>query len=304
MVLSNKQGELPTLQVPITQLKYYQMKFTLGTLLAIPAAALFMTACNNGSSTTSATKDSTKTPTVQVTNVTIDAGGVPLNSVVAFNDDTITRKPVIVIVPEWWGLDTHVKNVAQRLAELGYFAIGLDMYGNSKLADNPDTAKAWATPFYANPRLANERILAAIAKAKTYSVVDTANIAAIGYCFGGSCVLNAARLGTPLKAVASLHGGLATSLPISKDLFKAAVLICHGAADKFVSPEEVATFKKQMDSAGVKYVFKEYANATHAFTNPAATATGKKFNMPIEYNAAADTASWNDMKAFLGAELR
>jgi len=280
------------------------MKFTLSTLLAIPAAALFMTACNNGASTNTETKDSTKTPTVQVTDVTIESNGVPLNSVVAFNDDTATKKPVIVIVPEWWGLDTHVKNVAQRLAELGYFAVGLDMYGNSKLADNPDSAKAWATPFYANPKMAYERIAAAVAKAKTYSQVDTSRIAAIGFCFGGSCVLNAARLGMPLKGVVSFHGGLATSLPISKDLFTASALICHGAADKFVSPEEVATFKKQMDSAGVKYVFKEYANATHAFTNPAATATGKKFNMPIEYNAAADTASWNDMKAFLGAELK
>lgn len=279
------------------------MKFTLGTLLAIPAAALFMTACNNGSSTTE-TKDSTKTPTVQVTDVTIEANGVPLNSVVAFNDDTATKKPVIVIVPEWWGLDTHVKTVAQRLAELGYFAVGLDMYGNGKLADNPDSAKAWATPFYANPKMAYERIAAAIAKAKTYTQVDTSRIAAIGFCFGGSCVLNVARLGMPLKAIVSFHGGLATSLPVSKDQFTAAALICHGAADKFVSPEEVATFKKQMDSAGVKYEFKEYANATHAFTNPAATATGKKFNMPIEYNAAADTASWNDMKAFLGTELK
>ena len=170
------------------------MKFTLGTLLAIPAAALFMTACNNGSSTTE-TKDSTKTPTVQVTDVTIEANGVPLNSVVAFNDDTATKKPVIVIVPEWWGLDTHVKTVAQRLAELGYFAVGLDMYGNGKLADNPDSAKAWATPFYANPKMAYERIAAAVAKAKTYTQVDTSRIAAIGFCFGGSCVLNVARLG-------------------------------------------------------------------------------------------------------------
>lgn len=292
------------MQHPITQLKYYQMKFTLGTLLAIPAAALFMTACNNHPSSSTETKDSTKTPTVQVTDVTIDANGVPLNSVVAYNDDTTTKKPVIVIVPEWWGLDTHVKNVAQRLADLGYFAVGLDMYGNGKLADNPDSAKAWATPFYANPKMAYDRIAAAIAKAKTYSQADTSRIAAIGFCFGGSCVLNAARLGMPLKGIVSFHGGLATSLPITKELFTASALICHGGADKFVSPEEVATFKKQMDSAGIKYVFKEYANATHAFTNPAATATGKKFNMPIEYNAAADTASWNDMKTFLGTELK
>lgn len=279
------------------------MKFTFGNLLAIPAAAFIMTACNNQSASTTTTTDSTHTPTVQESPVTIEANGVSLNSVIAFNDDTTTKKPVIIIVPEWWGLDTHVKNVAKELAELGYLAIGLDMYGNGKLADNPDSAKAYATPFYADPKQAYDRIAAAVEKAKTYSQADTTRIAAIGYCFGGSCVLNAARLGMPLKAVVSLHGGLATSLPVSKDKFTAVALICNGGADKFVSAAEVATFKKQMDSAGIKYTFKEYANATHAFTNPAATETGKKFNMPIEYNAAADTASWNDMKAFLGAEL-
>ena len=279
------------------------MKFTFAKLLAIPAAALCISACNNHSSTGTNTTDSTKTPTVQESPVTLTVDSVNLNSVVAYNDDTTTKKPIVVIIPEWWGLDTHVKNVAKRLAELGYLAIGLDMYGNGKLADNPDSAKAYATPFYQNPQLAYARIEAALAKAKTYPQADTNHTAAIGYCFGGAMVLNAARLGLPVSGVVSFHGGLAGVPPV-KEKFHAQVLVCHGAADKFVSPQEVATFKKQMDSLAIPYTFKEYANATHAFTNPDATEKGKKFNLPIEYNAAADTASWNDMKVFFDKILK
>jgi len=127
--------------------------------------------------------------------------------------------------------------------------------------------------------------------------VDTNNIAAIGYCYGGFVVLNAAKQGSDLKGVVSFHGGLAGVQP-SKDLLKADILICHGGADGFVPQPEVNAFKKGMDSIKASYTFKVYPDATHAFTNPEATAKGKQFSMPIEYNAAADTASWNDMKVF------
>ena len=112
-------------------------------------------------------------------------------------------------------------------------------------------------------------------------------------------VLNMARLGAKLNGVVSFHGNLA-GVPTDKNLLKAAVLVCHGAADPFVKPEEVTSFKKQMDSIGANYTFKTYEGALHAFTNPAATAMGEKFKIPIAYNAAADTASWKDMKEFFG----
>ena len=108
-----------------------------------------------------------------------------------------------------------------------------------------------------------------------------------------------ALLGDNLKGVVSFHGGLETA-PVNKDLLKAAILICHGEADKFVPDEQVAAFRKKLDSIGANYTFKSYPGATHAFSNPDATETGKKFDMPIAYNAAADTASWNEMKAFFG----
>ncbi|MDH5297297.1 MAG: dienelactone hydrolase family protein, partial [Nitrospirota bacterium] len=173
------------------------------------------------------------------------------------------------------------------------------MYGEGKTADNPQDAGALATPFYQNPSMAKSHFDAAMAKLKSFPQADATNMAAIGYCFGGSMALNMARMGEDLKGVISFHGGLA-GVPLDKDLLKARVLVLHGNDDKFVSPEEVATFRHQMDSIGANYTFIGYPNATHAFTNPAATANGEKFNIPIAYNAAADTASFEEMKKFFG----
>jgi dienelactone hydrolase len=132
--------------------------------------------------------------------------------------------------------------------------------------------------------------------------VDQTKIAGIGYCFGGGMLLNLVRMGEPLNGIVSFHGSL-LGTPADKYLTKAEILVCHGEKDDFVNAE-VATFKKQMDSIGAKYTFKTYPGATHAFTNPDATEMGKKFKMPIEYNAAADSASWNDMKVFFGRIFR
>jgi dienelactone hydrolase len=209
----------------------------------------------------------------------------------------------VLVVHEWWGLNGYPKMRARKLAELGYVAMAVDMYGNGKTADNPDDAGKMAGPFYQDPQMAKSRFDAALNKLKTYPQVDTTNIAAIGYCFGGGIVLNTARLGENLKGVVSFHGTL-VGTPADKNLLKAKILVCHGADDQFVKPQEVAKFKKQMDSIGADYTFKQYPNATHAFTNPDATASGQKFKIPIAYNAAADSASWNDMKSFFAKIFR
>ena len=138
----------------------------------------------------------------------------------------------------------------------------------------------------------------AVEELKKNPNVDQSKMAGIGYCFGGGMLLNFVRMGEPLNGIVSFHGSL-LGTPANKDLTKAEILVCHGEADSFVNAE-VAPFKKQMDSIGKSYTFKSYPGATHAFTNPDATETGKKFKMPIEYNAAADSASWNDMKEFFG----
>lgn len=226
-----------------------------------------------------------------------------MNGYVVYDPARTGRLPIVLVAPEWWGLNDYVKMRARQLADLGYLAMAVDLYGNGVVAHTPEEAQKLTAPFYADPHLCENAIRAALAKAMTLEKADTSRLAAIGYCFGGYVVLNAAKLGVPFNAVVSFHGGLG-GVPPKKDSVTARFLICHGAADQFVTEKEVAAFKKQMDSAGILYTFKDYPNATHAFTNPASTETGRKFNIPIIYNPAADTASWNDMKIFLREVLR
>jgi dienelactone hydrolase len=238
-----------------------------------------------------------KTIAIKTENVDYSGDGVTMKGFVAYNEDTATAKPVVLILPEWWGIGDYTRGRAKQLAELGYVAFAVDMYGDGKTAETPDEAGKLATPFYTSATLGKARFDAAMGKIKTYKFADTNRVAAIGYCFGGAMVLNMARAGEPLKGVVSFHGNLVGN-KLDKNLLKADVLVCHGDDDKFVLPAEVATFKKQMDSIVASYTFKSYAGATHAFSNPAATEKGKKYNIPVAYNAAADTASFNEMKVF------
>jgi len=239
-------------------------------------------------------------PKIKEEIVTYTADGITFKSFVAYDDSKSGKRPAILVVPEWWGLNDYTRSRVRQLAGLGYIAMAVDMFGDGKTAANPQEAQEFTKPFYTDPNLAKSRIDAALNKLKTYPVADINNMAAIGYCFGGNCVLNAAKLGADLKGVVSFHGGLGGA-PANKQLLKARILVCNGAADKFVSEQSISDFKHGLDSIGADYTFKSYANATHAFTNPASTENGKKFNMPIEYNEAADKASWNDMKVFFAS---
>ncbi|MFM2359095.1 MAG: hypothetical protein RLY16_1088 [Bacteroidota bacterium] len=227
-----------------------------------------------------------------------DASGTALKGYVAYDGKIKGARPAVLVIHEWWGINDYARKRADMLAALGYIAIAVDMYGDAKQGNTPQEAGALATPFYKDPKLAYSRVEAALNKIKTYPQTDAKNIAAIGYCFGGSMVLNAAKLGMNLKGVVSFHGGLA-GVPATTGTTKAKILVCHGAADKFISDAELTGFKANLDSVKVNYTFKSYPDATHAFSNPEATEKGKKFNIPIAYNAEADKNSWNDMKAFL-----
>jgi len=237
-----------------------------------------------------------KTVDIKEEPVTYTEDGINFKGYVTYDANQQGIRPAVLVVHEWWGLNDYPRSRAKQLAQLGYIAMAVDMYGDGKTGENPQTAQALATPYYKDPTLAKTRLDAAINKLKTFPQTDTSRMTAIGYCYGGYIVLNAAKLGADLKGVVSFHGDL-SGVPVNKDLLKAKILVCHGEADQFVNPE-VAAFKKSMDSAGVDYTFRSYPNAVHAFTNPAATENGKKFKMPIAYNAAADAASWKDMKAF------
>ena len=231
-------------------------------------------------------------------NVMYTVGNTVYKGFLAYDERLKGKRPAVLVVPEWWGLNDYPKMRVRMLAELGYVALAVDMFGDGKVAVNPTEAKAYTAPFYTDPKLSKTILDVALRKIKEYKQTDPSNIFAIGYCFGGAVVLNAAELGSNFKGVVSFHGGL-NGVPANKDLLKAKILICHGAIDKFVTEKDVDKFKHQMDSIGATYTYIDYPNATHAFTNPAATETGKKFNMPIEYNKTADMNSWNDMKKFL-----
>jgi dienelactone hydrolase len=267
-------------------------------LLASVLLPFLMTACsnnpNNPSAAAPAGGDSTG---IKEETISFSADSANLQAFVVYDDSIKGKRPAVIVIPEWWGLNDYPKMRARMLAKLGYVAMALDIYGDGKVAATPDSAMAYAGPFYAHPEKAKARIDAAIAKLRTYDNVDTAEIGAIGYCFGGGVLLNTARLGDDLKGVVSFHGSL-LGTPARKDLLRTKILVCHGNSDKFVTPDMVVAFKKQMDSIGATYTFIGYDSATHAFTNPASTVNGQKFHMPIAYNGKADTASWEAMKTF------
>ena len=260
--------------------------------VALFLAAFYFSACNNNTD-----KEKVKTQVIKEQNIAYSTDSTSLMGFMAYDSAVTGKRPVVLVIHEWWGLNEHTKNKVRELAKLGYLAFAVDMYGDGKMGDDPEAAGKLAMPFYTNTALAKSRFDAALAKVKTFPQADTGKIAATGYCFGGAMVLNLARLGEDLKGVVSFHGNL-VGVPADKQLLKAKILVCHGADDQFVLPAEVAQFKKQMDSIGADYKFVAYAGATHAFTNPNATAAGKKFNLPIAYNAAADAGSWKEMQDF------
>ena len=277
------------------------MKNTL--LTALIGTAFIFTACGGGGSNTSATtdtatvSDNSKPMAIKEENVDITADTTTMKSFVAYDESKTDKRPIVLVVPEWWGVTDFTRSKAKQLAQEGYFAVVVDLYGNGRTADNPDAAMGYAGGFYKNPQLATSRLLAALEKAKTYPQADSSKTAAIGFCFGGSMVLNAAKLGAPLDGVVSFHGGL-QGVPPAKNTVTSKILVLNGAADPYVPAQDVANFKKQLDSAGVPYTFKEYPDAKHAFTNPEADEFARKFKMGVGYNEAADKNSWNDMKSF------
>ena len=229
--------------------------------------------------------------------VNYDIDGINHKSFVAYTGNKDEIKPVVMIIPEWWGLTDYAKDRAKQLAELGYFAMAVDYYGEGKTVDDPEEAAKLAEPFYKISINAKLKFDKAKAQLLNFPNANFDKIAVIGYCFGGAQALNMARQENDLKGVVSFHGNLMTGIKPKNNKVK--ILVCNGQADTFVPAEEIAAFKKEMDSAKVNYKFIDYPNALHSFTNPASTAVGDKYKMAIAYNKEADEKSWKDMKAFL-----
>jgi len=228
--------------------------------------------------------------------------GVQLRGFLAYDDAGVKagRRPGVLVVHEWWGLNDYVKGRAVQLAKLGYVAFALDMYGKGVLATDPKTAGELAGQFRGKPLMA-ERARAGLDQLLATGLVDPARVAAIGYCFGGSAVQALAYAGAPLAGIVSFHGGL---IPASADAAarnKARILICHGALDPSMKREDIDAYLKSLDDGKFDYRFVQYAGALHAFTNPdadAIAAANPGMKGFIAYSPSADRRSWEDMKVF------
>ena len=240
-------------------------------------------------------------PNIQSEEVTYTAGDTTLVGYMAWDANEEGPRPGVLVVHQWWGHSDYVRRRARMLAELGYTALALDMYGEGRHADHPEDAMKFMNESMANIDVAKGRFMAAYELLKQHGTTNPNDIAAIGYCFGGAVVLHMARFGTDLDGVVSFHGNLATEAPAQKGAVKGKLLVLHGAEDPLVPPEQVTAFKKEMGVAEVDYVFIEYPGAKHAFTDQAATEKGKKHKMPLQYDEKADEQSWAEMSKFLEA---
>ena len=237
--------------------------------------------------------------------VTYKDGTTTLKGFVVYDDATRAKRAGVVVVPEWWGITRHVHGEAKRLAGQGYTAFIADMYGDGRTADNPKDAGTLAGGVMKDPAAMQSRFNAAKDALAKHPTVDRTRIAAIGFCFGGGVVLNMARTGSDLKGVAAFHAGLDANVPAAtQGKVKAKVLVLQGGDDPFVKPEEAGAFKQEMQRANVDYRYIDYPGAVHAFTNPDATEAGKKFKLPLKYNAKADKAAKAEADKFLADVLK
>lgn len=232
--------------------------------------------------------------------VTYTDGTTTMKGYLAYDDGMSDKRPGILVVHEWWGHNEYARKRARMLAELGYVALAVDMYGEGKQAQHPDDAGKFSGEIRKNMDLGRKRFSAAGKLLAGHRFTDPTRIGAIGYCFGGSVVLQMARDGMDLAGVASFHGGLTTDAPAKPGAVKAKILVATGAEDKFVPPDQVEAFEREMKAAGADFRVISHPGAVHSFTNPDADANGKKFNLPLAYNAEADKQSWEEMQRFFG----
>jgi dienelactone hydrolase len=232
-------------------------------------------------------------------------GNTTMKGFVVYDDAVQGKRPGIVMVHEWWGITKYIHNEAQKFAQQGYTAFIADMYGDGKSADNPNDAGALATIVMKDPKVMEARFNAAQAQLSKHPSADPTHIGAVGYCFGGAVVLNMARAGADLDAVAGFHASLGLNTPApAPGTVKAKILVLNGADDPFVKREEYEALKKDFDAAKAEYRVVQYPGAVHAFTNPEATELGQKFNLPLRYDAQADREAKAEASKFFAANLQ
>lgn len=225
-------------------------------------------------------------------------GDTALEGYLAYDETAQGPRPGMLVVHEWKGLGDYAKRRARQLAELGYVALAVDMYGKGVYAKDHEEAAKLSGALRGDRELMRGRILAALTVLKNQPRVDAGRLGAIGYCFGGTTVLELARSGADVAGVASFHGGLSTPVPAQPGVVKAKVLVCRGSADPFVTPEEVAAFEKEMHDAGVDSRVIVYEGAVHSFTVPEA---GDDPSKGVAYDPEADRRSWETLQEFFQA---
>jgi dienelactone hydrolase len=221
--------------------------------------------------------------------------GVNLEGYLAYDDSLKGKRPGVLVVHEWWGLNDYVRGRAEQLAGMGYVAFALDMYGKGKVTQHPSQAGEWMRQIRSNVYQWQQRALAGLEVLNNHPKTDVHRIAAIGYCFGGATVQQLAYSGADIRGVVSFHGSLL--LPLSEQIqnVKAKILICHGAADPFTKPGELEKYISAMERAALDYHMAIYGGARHGFTNPGADKIGMN---ALKYSKSADFRSWANMKIF------
>ena len=228
----------------------------------------------------------------------VNLDGKTAKSYLAYPKSASQPQPGVLVIPEFWGLTEYIQRRAQKLAELGYCALAVDIYGEGWIAENVESASSAMNKLLSKLEKNSKWLISHLEELKKIKQTDETKTAVIGYCLGGALSLHLARMGTDIKGAVSFHGDLESQIAIQPNQVKAKILVCHGSKDSMIPEEKVIHFKKEMDTANADYKFIGYSDALHGFTNPQATENGKKFGIPIAYNEKADKASWEEMQKF------
>ena len=211
----------------------------------------------------------------------------------AYDNAVKEKRPGVLVIHDWTGLQDYTKRRSRQLAEMGYVAFAADVYGKGIRPTDPKECAATASVYKKDSVLFRKRVSVGLSELRKQPHVDSDNLAAIGYCFGGAAVLELARSGADINGAVSFHGSLASPMPAKPGDIKCKVLVCHGADDPFVKPEEVAAFKAEMEQVKAQSEFISYSGAVHSFTKLEAGTDNSKGNA---YNENADKESWSAMR--------
>ena len=234
---------------------------------------------------------------IQTQEIDYTQNGTTLKGYLAYDDAIKGKRPGILVVHEWWGHNEHARDRARMLAQIGYTALAVDIYGNGKTADHPKKADEFMNAAFKDWKTSKARFNKAKEVLQAHKTVDSKRIGAIGFCFGGAVSIRMARGGADLDGIVAFHSELPLEPAITN--MKASVLVINGSEDSFLKPESVGSFSSQMVAGNVDFTYLNLSGIKHSFTNKQADEFNKKFNIPnLQYNKQADERSWSAMRQF------